>query len=313
MTKMKRKVTAHPHLRGLLIGIMLACGTAACAVENEDGLDTPPTNSPDPPGGKADSPLGPQFSEDRWAEIAARCTAPASDEPIVYGSDFKWDYSPEEMAARFPEIYESGKRLSQRARFDAETGTFILPSEDSWGGPVTLPRRFVENVTLHIQQALEHSYAEHVFFPDMGHNHFFIPETHWDAEYAGTPVDQTSPMYSRLLDDPKLLVFYHTAEQLQTLDEDGELLPDEWIQWRHQTRNVVGDNNWEGHIELLQNPESPANTAHDYPGHRYYGAGFNLSASKDGCFPFRDQGELKWYDLSLDDLPYPSDDGGGYL
>lgn len=55
----------------------------------------------------------------------------------------------------------------------------------------------------------------------------------------------------------------------------------------------------------------PKSGAHEYPGHFHYGAGMNLSASADGCFPYRQDGELRWYDLSLDDLPYKSDGGGG--
>ncbi|MBW2455218.1 MAG: hypothetical protein JRI68_11940 [Deltaproteobacteria bacterium] len=310
MPHTNRNTTLLWSTQGLLIGTLLACGAAGCALESAESVEPPPSQMPTPPGGKADSPtVG--FGEEMWAEIATRCGAPAEDEPVVYGNDFRWDYTPAEMATRFTEIYGSGKRLSKRASYDAETATFLLPSVDMWGGPVTLPRRFVENVTLHIERALELTYAEHVFFPDMGHNHFFIPQDRWEAEYAGGAVSETSSMYGRLIDDPQLLVFYHTAEQLGMLDENDELLPDPWIQWRHQSRNVVGDNNWEGRVELLQNPESPANTAHDYPDHFYYGAGMNVSGSADGCFPYHQDGELRWYDLSLYDLPYKSDGGGG--
>lgn len=294
---------------GLMVAALLCSGGAGCVIENADDAEPLLNQTPTPAGGKADG-VAAGFSEAQWAEIAARCTPPAEDEPIVYGNDFEWNYTPAAMAARFDEIYSSGKRLSQRAYFDGETGTFMLPSEESWGGPVTLPRRFVENVSIHIERALALTYAEHVFFPDMGHNHFFIPEAHFEAEYSDTAVSDRSAMYARLLDDPLLRVFYHTAEQLQMLDENKELLPDPWIQGRHQSRNVVGDNNWEGRIELLQNPDSPANTAHDYPGHFYYGAGLNLSASEHGCFPYRHNGALRWYDLSLYDLPYQSDGGG---
>jgi hypothetical protein len=93
------------------------------------------------------------------------------------------------------------------------------------------------------------------------------------------------------------------------LDEDDQVLPDPHIEWRHQTRNVVGDNDGQDRIELLQNPDSKANTARDYPGYRYFGAGFNVSASADGCFPFIQDGELRWYDLSLSDLPYKPNGG----
>jgi hypothetical protein len=297
---------------GPLLGVLLACGGVACSVEVQPATDALGNDSPPSPGGKADSAFGSADAE-LWSKIAARCTAPADDEPIIYTNDFHWNYTPEEMAARYEEIYGSGQRLTERARFDEETGSFIMPTFESWGGQVTLPKRLVENVTRHLELALEAGYAEHVFFPDMGHSHYFIPQARWEAEYADTPVDQSANRNSRLLDDPELLVFYHTAEQLQMLDEDDQVLPDPHIEWRHQTRNVVGDNDEQDRIELLQNPDSKANTSRDYPGHRYFGAGFSVSASTDGCFPFIQDGELKWYDLSLSDLPYKQDGGNDWM
>ncbi|MBW2524668.1 MAG: hypothetical protein JRI23_10855 [Deltaproteobacteria bacterium] len=292
----------------LPLGFAIAAATTACAVDvaPDDGTDvaTPPAEV----GGKADGAFG-NPDADRWAEILARCTPPADDEPVVYSNDFHWNYTTEEMAARFDEIYVSGKRLAERARVEEETGELILPIFEGWGSRVVLSRRLVENVTAHIEIALERGYAEHVFFPDMGHSHFFIPQERYDAEYASVPVPEIALKLTRMMDDPELLVLYHTAEQLKMLDEEEQVLPDEWIQWRHETRNVVGDNDGQGRIELLQNPDSAANTSRDYPGYRYHGAGFNVSASAAGCFPYMQNGELRWYDLSLSDLPYLSDGG----
>lgn len=291
----------------LVVSALIACGEAPSPVS------TTPSAGPSAPsfeGGKGDS-----FDEDSaalWAEIAARCGVPADDEPVVYQNDFEWGYTLESMGLRYEEIYHSGKRLADRAYYDEATGQFLLPATRSWGGAVALPARLVENVTLHIEQALQRGYVDYVFFPDMGHSHLFIPEESWEGHYKDYPVSEISRRYEALFDDPELKVLYHTAEQLETRDENDQLLPDREISWRYNTRNLVGDNDYREQLILLLDTNSPANTAHDLEGHKYYGAGFNLSASADGCFPFEVDGERRWYDLSLSDLPFPPGGGGDF-
>lgn len=289
------------------IWMMAAVGLWGCSDAIDEPIaiaDAPGIEAP--LGGKSDSFSG--DTESVWATIRARCAPPGEDEQIVYSSDFQWGYSLDAMATRFEEIYESGKRLHERAAWDGENERFMMPATRTWGGAVELPPRLVENVTLHIEHGLERGYVDFVFFPDMGHSHLFIPQDSWDNQYAGMPVSEISRRYELLFDDPGLMVLYHTAEQLDMLTEDDQLVDDRHVQWRYHTRNLVGDNNHERRIELLFEPESNANTAHDLAGYRYYGAGFNVSASKDGCFPYEVDGETRWYDLSLSDLPYP--DGG---
>lgn len=283
--------------------LTVLCLTAACA-EQDPGSQQ---------GEHREHQQDAAFDEAMWAEIEARCTPAAEDEAILYGNEFSWGYDRESMAARFADIYGSGMRLLDRAYFEQESGTFVLKTVDAWGSRVTMPKRLIENVTQHIERGLALGYVDHVFFPDMGHSHFFIPQARWEEAYAGVPVPQMAERNSRLLDDPSLLVLYHTAEQLQMLDDEDNLLSDPWVQWRFHTRNLVGDNAGLGRTELLREPDSKANTARDYPGHHYFGAGFNISASADGCFPYEHDGKLEWYDLSLSDLPHkPSGDGGDF-
>lgn len=271
-----------------------------CAVE--PGTD--PVIEPATPGGKGDGPWADGIPSG-WDAIAARCAPPGATEVSLYANDFHWWYTREELATRFAEIYESGKRLSDRAFFEPATESFIMPHVPAWGGRVVLSRRLIENVSRHITKALELRYAEQVFFPDMGHSHFFVPTAHWDATYAGTPVPRMSDMYSRLLDDPELLILYHTAEQLQTHDEaTNELLPDPELAWRYNNRNPLGDNKGLGRLEMPTNLGDAGNTVREYDGHRFFSAGFNVSASKDGCFPYLKDGEVFYFDLSLSDLPY---------
>jgi hypothetical protein len=288
----------------MLTVTMLAC--AACGPAEEES--SPDVESDQPrftAGGKADA-----FDDaDVWDQIRTRCAPPADDEEPVFRNDFEWGYTRDEMATRYEEIYASGKRLADRARFD-DSGTLVMPQTETWGGAVVVPDRIVENVTLHIEHALERGYAEFVFFPDMGHSHLFIPEQSWDDFYDEFDVPEISRRVEVMYDDPDLLVLYHTAEQLEMLDEDDKLIDDRYLQWRFATRNPVGDNNYERRIELLHEDESKANTARDLQGYRYIGAGFNISASEDGCFPFDVGGERQWYDISLVDLPLPPGAGG---
>ena len=245
--------------------------------------------------GKADEPAD-------ESDAAQRCGAPAEDEPTLYSDDLRWHQSLDEMAELYEQIYASGKRLPARAYYDANSESFILPNAEVWGGDVTLSARLIDSVSDHLELALEREYADFPFFSDMGHTHLFVPEEHWNQNYAHLSVPERALMYTRLFDDPELRLLYHTAEQLKQLDDDDQLLPDRYLQWRYFTRNIVGDNRGGKTIEVIKDLTQKANTARDLEGHHYIGAGFNVSASKDGCFAFTVRGETRYFDITLSDL-----------
>ena len=83
------------------------------------------------------------------------------------------------------------------------------------------------------------------------------------------------------------------------------MVDDRRVQWRLFSRNLVGDNRGEGRLELRQEPGHRFNTLSGLPGHFWYGAGFNISANKDGCFAADVRGKTLRFDLSLYDLPEP--------
>ncbi len=97
----------------------------------------------------------------------------------------------------------SPKRLFNRARYNQDSEQFELPYVESWGGTVVLSKRLVTNVIMHIEKALERKYVQAVFFPDMGHSHFFVPQDHWDQVYAGSPVSEISFRNTELFEDPQ--------------------------------------------------------------------------------------------------------------
>ena len=234
-----------------------------------------------------------------------RCTAPDDDEAVLGYQDFRWGYSAREMDVRFGEIYHSGKRLMDRARWNEAEARYELIME-SGGKKVAVPitKRFIDSVRSHIETALHLGYVRHVFFPDMGHAHLLIDQTFYDEVVRRMPVNQSHHVYVRVLDHPRTRYLYHTAEQLEMLDDQHRVLADKYLGWRYYTRNLVGRNDDEGRLEIHRNLGSLGNTVCKVNSqHRYWSSGFHVSASKDGCFSFRHQDELRRFDISLADLP----------
>jgi hypothetical protein len=243
----------------------------------------------------------------------SRCQKPDTNEPLVYSSDFKWKTSRNEMKNKYIEIYESGKRLNKRAYYNGDD--FIIPVDVYGRKNVTfkLTERFLRNITDHIEQGLANKYVDFIMFPDMGHSHFFIPEKFYLEELHGYAVNERDRMYEKLYSHQGLRILYHTAEQLRMLDENNQLINDRYTQWRFYTRNLIGFSDGSKRIELLHQELNMANTARDYKsGYKYWGAGFNISASKDGCFPFLNKGKIEYFDISLKDLESKPGSGGDF-
>lgn len=234
----------------------------------------------------------------------AQCAPESVADSQLKGNDFIWNYSLETMAQAFQQIYnQDDKRLPQRMYWDSKQKALVLPYLTERGGGVKVSPQFIENLKNHIITAYNQKYIDHVFFPDMGHSHFLIPNAKWTKIYDLIPVSKFSRMYEKFFADPDLKILYHTAEQLQTLDGQDQVLPDSQIQWRFKTRNIVGFNNGKKELLVLQNPASKANTVDEYPGHKWWGGGFNLSAHRNGCVSLKKpNGEELRFDLSLFDL-----------
>ncbi|RZJ25677.1 MAG: hypothetical protein EOO48_13480 [Flavobacterium sp.] len=229
------------------------------------------------------------------------CAPERSEDEVLYQSDFpNWGYPLEEIASVYQKAYSSKKRLKNRAYYNPKAKTLILPWYQDQGGDVTLPTPFVKNVAGHIESALQKKVIDAVFFPDMGHSHFFVPQAKYDREYA--KLGPLGDFFRKFLSDKEMKVLYHTAEKIKLVGEDKKPLPNERVQYRYKTRNLVGKNDGTKEIEFLQNPESVANTAGQMPGYHYWGSGFNLSANRQGCFYFVQAGQKVYFDISLYDL-----------
>lgn len=230
------------------------------------------------------------------------CAPESPQETFLKLSDFKWGQSLEELISRFSVHYQSDKRLKKRAFWDSKSNQYFLPYNSHNGGAVRLSPQLIQSVASHIEEAFHQNVIDAVFFSDMGHSHLLIPQSRFDQFYDRFEVKEFSRMYEALFEDPSIKILYHTAEQLKTRDDNGVILPDPRLQFRFQTRNLVGPNDNSKNLQFLTNPKSPANTAHELEGYKYWGAGFNLSAHKNGCFEYNMNGVTTRFDLSLFDL-----------
>lgn len=232
-----------------------------------------------------------------------QCQPEKPTDPKIYSSDFGWGMSLEKLVSEFKRFYASPKRLTKRAYWSAEKNALVLPYNESRGGDVVITDRFVRQIAQHIELAYQMKYIDAVFFPDMGHSHILIRKDLWDKKYNLYPINEFNTLYQEMFEDPESRVVYHTAEQLQLIDKNQNVLPDPYIKWRHKTRNLIGSNKGVARLALGQNPKSKNNTLEEVRGYYWWGGGFNLSANENGCFSYQKDGMTYYFDLSLYDLP----------
>jgi len=244
------------------------------------------------------------MSVDEKLEIAkSRCAPPESTEPVLYSNIFRGSFDKSQMKELYEIVYKSPKRLPNRVGYE-NSGLFISRSLNNFTNFTEFNENVLKAIIKQVEATLRHDHARYIFFPDMGHSHFFIPLDYYESEMKGRPLGiylaRTVAMRSS-----GLKMLYHTAEKLIMTDEDRQVLNDMDTQWRFHTRNPSLDLN--GNIMLLKKYSgSGVNTARNLDGYRYY-AGFSISANQKGCFPFETAtGEIQYFDLSAFSLaPQP--------
>lgn len=248
------------------------------------------------------------LSAEEKIEIAKkRCAPPTDEEPVIYGESFSGSYfSTEEMRDLYDKMYQSDERLLNRVGFYPDSKSFISMDKDDAETHTVFPEKAIKGVIRQVEEILKRDYARHVFFPDLGHSHLYIPMSYYKKAMVG----QTKGPQHALeiaLKAPGLNVLYHTAERLKALNEDRELVKDRDVQWRFYMRNPTGD--LSGNIKILKDFDldkghNTVSGSDQMPGYRYY-FGFSISANKSGCFPFETpDGKMMYFDLSAWDLPY---------
>jgi hypothetical protein len=245
------------------------------------------------------------------------CTPQQDGDPLVSNTDYSWHMSREEILAKQDEIYKSGKRLQKRAYYDKEQKVIVAPVQ-AFGDSrkmMVVPDRILKSVRAHIEQSLKRGYVDAIIFPDMGHSHYFVPQEFYDRQIAPLPVSDKALVYEKMLSHEGLKILYHTAEQLHMVEKvDGKkkIIDDRMTQWRFYTRNLIGDNKMQGHMEFIHNETHSHNSGRTYDkGYRYWGGGFYISASEKGCFVYKHKDETFYFDMNFVGLVQSN--SGGYF
>jgi hypothetical protein len=240
------------------------------------------------------------------AAARTRCTTHHGQSERLYRSTFSWHPSVQAMRETFEEVYASGRRIPYHADYNTEKGSFCLYVCTADGvRPVRITEQFVHSVTLHIETALRQGYAHFVFLPDMGHAHLYFPEEHWRKEYASalSSANHLDELYEKMLADVQMRPLYHLSECLQMRDKDGRVSADPMLRHKYWNRNLLCRNNGtDEHEVVVVADRSRYNTVWALEGYVSWSAGFAMSASRLGCFPYRDgEGRTRYFDISLYD------------
>ncbi len=245
-----------------------------------------------------------QWAHAKVSYNEANCHKETADEAKIKMEDMGWGQTLSQMKEKYTAVYEAGKRLELRAY--VENGEFILPADN--GQKIVLSENFINSVRSHIEMALTRKYVDHIFFSDMGHAHLFLEKNLYEEKVKGSDSKDRKFLYETMLNDKTTKFLYHTAEQLKMLGEDKKPVKDRKTQWRFYTRNLVGTNKPFVPLEVVYNETHSHNTArgesYEKDTYRYWGAGFDISASKDSCFEFKHQGNTYYFDISLYHVKY---------
>lgn len=189
-----------------------------------------------------------------------------------------------EMGTQFHEHVSSGRRLINRAYWEEGGERYLIPIS---GISHPIPAEFIKNVTRQIESALEKNFADFLFFSDFGHGHILVPKGE-------------SSTAAEALRSKETKILYHTAELLQLRGPNGKgpIPADPELAHRYYNRNLLGDN-VDGGLEVLDGSKDRYNTMRSVPGYQEIGT-FLLSASKDGCFAFRQGEKIHYFDIAID-------------
>ena len=233
----------------------------------------------------------------------SHCSIPEEKREYLKNDDFNWSIGLEELTSHTNMIYELDKRLVRRARINQEKNVVMPIKVPSRGyQDVQLTPRFVKSVKMHIEKALERNYVDAITFSDMGHAHILIPQKVYKEEISPIPIRDKNLLYQKMLAHREVKFLYHTAELIDLKSSYNDPLLQRHLRWRFYTRNLLGGNQALGKLDILHNHEHPANSVNRLEGYKYWGAGFDISANKNGCFVYTYNGKKYFYDINFEGI-----------
>jgi hypothetical protein len=147
----------------------------------------------------------------------------------------KWFFTAENMEAAYRYQEDYGERIRNPLRAKEclfGSAEFVVSYR---GGEFKVPCRFITETIRHLKEMIVTGAARYLFPLDANHGHLGIPIATWE-KYKHLPPDR---VMQKILQDPSLIVLYHTAEHLQNPGPRDDKLHSDVRSWIEK-RNVLG-------------------------------------------------------------------------
>jgi|GEM_PF-4092125 len=231
--------------------------------------------------------------QNRPAFIHKKCSPASSLDSGLESSRFEKnddrghsDYSVEEMRAFFEDSYSNGKRLSRRVFWDERAKNFITPITEDL--KLKVPNQILFAIQSHINHAIQSKNADFVFFSDLGHGHFFVPQQ-TDLKLA------LPDLFGKVTAGATTQILYHMAEHL---DLRPETRLSQKLEGRFLNRNAVGGA--DGSVKYVAAPDRTEfhNTLRTIDGHiEVPSFVVYMKAHRDGCFQYKEGKTTRSFDI----------------
>lgn len=227
------------------------------------------------------------------------CSDPfKSSDNVLISKNYPASQTAAQVQLLYTTLLENQERLEYRV-MRSETGDYKIPlvpinshgiqNPTNW---VPFPEHIAATIIRHTHQALEKNYAQHVFFPDMGHGHFYLPQN--KAVLLNSTTHNDVSRWTSLMNDPELVILYHTRENYDL----SESLTHPDISFYNEHRNLLGSWSNPDILQVLAGPGGTPNTVRVIPNMASVGTIY-FSATAKGCFPFTTNNSPLFLDFSF--------------
>ncbi len=217
------------------------------------------------------------------------CAEPSVLEPTLGKNDLPVVKNSQEAYELFKLVYNDPRRLKDRIYWSEDLQSYIYKQKNK---SLLIPISFLENLTDQIHQALRLSFADYVYYVDLGHLHLLAP-----IQNSGVKKDLNDFFIS-----PQTLSLFHTGELYQFKKHGslfGPLVKDPHWQWLYQHRNFIGFNLPSHTIQsVFASPTEPYNTVRRLEGYREVGKVY-FSAQQEGCFEIKTLNSTLRFDIAI--------------
>jgi len=203
----------------------------------------------------------------------------------------------EQLQEKFQQSYSQAGRLKGRAFWDEKKNSFYFTLSNNTR--VAIPTLFLNNLQSHINIALKRGYADYIYYKDMGHAHLLLPTKIINKLKENKTSNEK--ILTKALSSPELKFLYHTGELIQFKEGSlisGKLLDDDWMRWRYFSRNIIADNKTGQDLQIHYAKGKPYNTVRALEGYQQVSKIY-FTGNEKGCFTFKQQGELRRFDATL--------------